>query len=117
MASIRLYLDEDVRPLLAHTLRERGYDAVSALDLGRIAMPDTAHFEYASEENRALLTFNIRDFVPLAARAMAEGKVFPGLVVSDQIEIRELLRRTLRLLGQRSAADMANTIVWLSDYR
>jgi predicted nuclease of predicted toxin-antitoxin system len=117
MASIRLYLDEDVRPLLAHTLLMRGYDAVSALDLGRFALPDAQHFRYAAQEGRALLTFNIRDFVPLASKAMADGSTFPGLVVSEQLDFRELLRRTLRLLGSRSAADIANTIVWLGDFR
>jgi hypothetical protein len=117
MAGIRLYLDEDIRPLIARTLCERGYDAVSALDLGRVAVPDPLHFEFASKEGRALLTFNIRDFVPLARKAMAEGKAFPGLIVSEQLGIRDLLRRTLRLLGQRSAVEIADSIVWLSDYR
>ena len=66
MADLRLYLDEDVRPRLAKVLRERGFDAVSAVELGRIAVSDAEHFAFAAQEGRALLTFNIQDFVPLA---------------------------------------------------
>ena len=117
MATIRLYLDEDVRPLLAEVLRERGYDVVSAIELQRIQMPDRGHFTHAAEEGRALLTFNIRDFVPLARSAMREGRSFAGLVVGEQIPFSELLRRVLRLVGTRQSEEIANTIIWLSDYR
>ena len=117
MTPARLYLDEDVRPLLAVTLRDRGYDAISAIELEHIGMPDSEHFAFAASEGRALLTFNIRDFVPLASRAMAEGTPFAGLIVSDQLPFGELLRRVLRLLGQRDADDLRNMITWLSDYR
>jgi predicted nuclease of predicted toxin-antitoxin system len=117
MAVIRLYLDEDVRPLLARTLRARGYDATSAVDLGRIQIPDQEHFQFAAGEGRAILTFNIRDFVPIALRAIEDRFKFSGLIVSDQIEFRELLRRTLRLLGSRQSEEIENSIVWLSDYR
>jgi predicted nuclease of predicted toxin-antitoxin system len=117
MAAIRLYLDEDVRPLLGRTLRARGYDAISAVDLGRIQNPDQEHFQFAAGEGRAILTFNIRDFVPIALRAIEDRLKFSGLIVSDQIEFRELLRRTLRLLGSRQSEEIENSIVWLSDYR
>lgn len=117
MAPSRLYLDEDVRPLLASVLRQRGFDVVSAVDLGRIAIPDADHFAFGAREHRAILTFNIRDFVPLAGQAMAAGERFAGLVVSEQIEFRELLRRTLRLVGSRSGEEIADTIVWLSDFK
>lgn len=40
MSLIRIYLDEDVRPLLAAVLREPGYDAVSAVELGRLSIPE-----------------------------------------------------------------------------
>lgn len=117
MSLIRLYLDEDVRPLLAEILRGRGYDVVSALEVKHIALPDSDHFRFARENGRALLTFNICDFVPLASEALRRGESFPGLIVSDQLPLGELLHRTLRLLGSRQAEDIINTILWLSDYR
>jgi hypothetical protein len=117
MATIRLYLDEDVRPLLARARRGRKFDAISAVELDRIQVPDADHFEFAAGEGRAFLTFDIRDFVLLARTAITMGRRFSGLVVSDQIDFRILLRRVLRLLGSRSAEEIADTIVWLSDFR
>jgi hypothetical protein len=117
MTPARLYLDEDVRPLLAITLRDRGYDVVSAIELEHIEMPDADHFGFAALEGRALLTFNIRDFVPLASKAMPEGKPFAGLIVSNQLPFGELLRRVLRLLGRCDAEGLRDNITWLSDYR
>ncbi len=117
MPAIRLYLDEDVRPLLTAVLRERGYDVVSAVELRRLGIPDTDHFEYAAREGRTLLTFNIRDYVPLAAAAIREKRDFAGLVVSDQVPFRELLHRVLRLLGRLQSNDIVGTIVSLGDYR
>ena len=35
MAPITLLLDEDVRPLLAEILRQRGYDAIQVLEVSR----------------------------------------------------------------------------------
>lgn len=35
----------------------------------------------------------------------------------DQLPLRELLRRTLRLLTALSAEEMANRFEWLSNYR
>ncbi len=39
-ADIRLYLDEDVRPMLAEILKMRGYDAVSCIELGKTGTTD-----------------------------------------------------------------------------
>lgn len=117
MGNIRFYLDEDVRPLLADILQERGYDAISAVRLGRIGIADEDHFIFAASQGRALLTFNIRDFIPIAKTWIRNEQAFAGLVVSEQMPLGELLRRTLRLLSQREEKDITNMIVWLSDYR
>jgi predicted nuclease of predicted toxin-antitoxin system len=101
LAKIRLYLDEDLRPLLAQVLRQRGFEADSAVDLGRLAIPDADHFAYATREQRAILTFNIRDFVPLATQAMARGDAFAGLVVSEQLEFRDLLAQLEHFAGRK----------------
>ena len=80
--SVKLYLDADITsaPLVATTLRQRGYDVVSAVAVGNNALSDEAQFTYAIEQGRVLLTFNIKDFIPLAEKLYAEGIEFPGLI-------------------------------------
>lgn len=117
MSRIRLYLDEDINPLLASALRQRGYDVISVHEMDRRAVSDRQHFEHATADHRAILTFNIRDFVPIACEAIQANHTLPGLVVSDQLPFGSLLRRSLRLMHAKAAEDIANTIVWLHDYR
>jgi hypothetical protein len=115
--SIRLYLDEDVHLLLAKVLRERAYDVISAHESGNRGKPDIEQFAFAVQHGRSVLTFNARDFVPIASDAMAKNQAFPGLIVSEQLPFRELLRRICRLLDSRTPEQIATTIVWLSDFR
>jgi hypothetical protein len=115
--AIRLYLDEDVHLLLATVLRQRAYDAISAHECGNRGRPDAEQFAFARQEGRSVLTFNARDYVPLAIEAISRTRAFPGLIVSDQLPFRELLRRTCRLLDSRMPEQIANTITWLSDFR
>ena len=115
--AIRLYLDEDVQLLLAKVLRERAYDAVSAHECGNRGKPDVEQFAFAIQQGRSVITFNARDFVPIAADAMAANQTFPGLIVSEQLPFRELLKRTCRLLDSKTPEQIATSIVWLSDFR
>lgn len=115
--AIRLYLDEDVYLLLAKVLRERAYDAISAHECGNRGKADIEQFAFAEQQGRSLLTFNARDFVPIAAKAMTANQAFPGLIVAEQLPFRELLRRTCRLLDSKTPEQIVSSIVWLSDFR
>jgi predicted nuclease of predicted toxin-antitoxin system len=74
MAQISLLLDEDVRPLLAEILRQRGYDAVHVLDLERTGKTDAEQLEFAVSQQRSILTHNIRDFLGLDRRYRTSGR-------------------------------------------
>jgi predicted nuclease of predicted toxin-antitoxin system len=65
MTQITLLLDEDVRPLLAEILRQRGYDAVHVLEVSRGGKSDLEQLAYAVSQGRAMLTHNIRDYLLL----------------------------------------------------
>ena len=95
---IRLYLDVDVDVKLTASLREAGYDCVSARETGNAALDDETQMVFAASEGRALLTHNIRHFVPLFERWWHAGLHHPGIVVSQQIPLGELRWRVLRLL-------------------
>jgi predicted nuclease of predicted toxin-antitoxin system len=105
-----------VWPGLAALLRERGFDATYASSVGRSGLDDVEQLAYAAQEGRAILTHNIKDFVPLAARSYFEGDSHAGIILSPQIEKGELARRTLHLLRALSAQEMANTVRFLSDF-
>ena len=77
MSKPALYLDEDVRPLLAEVLRQRGYDAVHVIEVKREGKSDVDQLEYAVENQRVILTHNIRDFVLLSREYSKELTPFP----------------------------------------
>jgi hypothetical protein len=43
-------------------------------------LSDATHTDYATAEGRALVTANIKDFVPLDARYRAAGQSYAGLI-------------------------------------
>lgn len=96
--AIGLLLDEDVRPLLAETLRQRGFDARHVAELKRSGFSDAEQLDFAVKQRRALLTHNIRDFLLLDREYRRRKGTHYGILVSDQVPFRELLRRTLRCL-------------------
>lgn len=117
MAKIALLLDEDVRRILADILRQRTYDAVHVIEVGRGGRSDLEQLEYAVSQRRAILSHNIRDYRLLHELYREQGKDHSGIIVSNQLPLRELLRRVLRCLSQRTAAEVENRLLWLHDFK
>ena len=117
MSGISLFLDEDVRVLLAEVLRSRGYTATHVLEAERTGISDSEQLAYAAEHKMAILTHNIRDYVVLHKSYQARGKSHFGIIVSEQIPFNDLLRRTLKCLSSNSGESLINTLIWLQDYR
>jgi len=77
-----LLLDEMFSDDIARQLRTKGYDVISAIaDLALVGLPDDQVLAYATAEGRALVTANIKDFVPLDARYRAAGQSHAGLIL------------------------------------
>jgi hypothetical protein len=120
---IKLYLDADITsaPLLAEILRQHGFDAVSAVEIGNADFFDDEQLRYAVEHQRVLLTFNIKDFIPLIeTEYYGKRREFPGLIVSPQIkgpQFSLLVRLVLNLLNHIDAASMQNTMRFLQEHR
>jgi len=115
--AIKLYLDEDVDPLLAHVLRERRIDCLSTKDARNLGHSDAQQLAFATSQGRAILTFNVKDFVRLAKDSAAPGGHHAGIIVSDHLPFRELLRRVLVLFQRHEQTDLADTLLWLQDFR
>lgn len=109
MTKIKLFLDEDVFPVLSEILRERGYDAVSAKEAGMLAKTDRENLGYATRDKRAVLTFNVSDYVILSR----DYSRHYGILVSPQRSLKEILSRLLFFLASHTAEDVRDSFHWL----
>ena len=55
MAEIKLYLDEDISHTVAEVLRSRGYDVLSAHEVGMRSKADDKQLDYAIENELFVL--------------------------------------------------------------
>jgi len=111
-----VYFDADVHPIVARIPRGRGFDALSANEAGHRQASDREQLDFAVARRRALVTFNVADFVREARGYAREGRDHCGIIVSDQLEVGELVRRMTKVLGSYSASDMINRFVWLQSF-
>lgn len=75
---------------------------------------DAEQLVYASQQQRCLISFNVKDFVLLHNEYAKEGKEHWGIIVSKQLPIGETLRRVLRVLQNNSQTSIKNRILFLS---
>jgi hypothetical protein len=79
---VPLLLDEMLSGTIAEQLRSRGHDVVAVVnDVSMIALPDEEILAAATADGRAVVTANIKDFVPLDQRYKASGRTHAGLVL------------------------------------
>ena len=77
-----LLLDEMFTDDIAQQLCAKGYDVISVVaDPALTGLPDDQILAYATTEGRALITANIKDFVPLDGRYRAAGQSHTGLIL------------------------------------
>jgi hypothetical protein len=77
-----LLLDEMFTDDIAQQLRIKGYDVISVVaDPALAGLPDDQILAYATAEGRALVTANIKDFVPLDTRYRAADQFHAGLIL------------------------------------
>jgi predicted nuclease of predicted toxin-antitoxin system len=117
---IRLYLDRHIMARLAVDLCGRGYDVLRTEEAARDTASDEDQLAFATAENRAIVTFNIRDFAPLHEAWQTAGRPHGGIIVSQQLGSRHygvLLQRMLRLLNQFTADEMRGNLVHLEQFK
>lgn len=78
---MKVYLDEDLSPGIALLLRKRAVDATSAHDVGNSQLDDRAQLEYATREDRAIVSRNVVDFLRLAHDAVATNTRHAGILL------------------------------------
>ena len=102
---MKLYLDEDLSPVIAQILRGRGVDTVSAHEAGMIGASDHEQLDHAAGEHRALVTRNAREFRILADRRVHAQQPHAGIVVCSPSvrgsEVAEIATALEALVRQR----------------
>jgi predicted nuclease of predicted toxin-antitoxin system len=100
---MRLMLDECVTPRGANCGWDLGVDVAHISYRGRSGVSDTALWEYAEAEGRAIVTINEGDFVSRAKRRTHKGLVLmpSGLGRSNQLEC---LRAICKFIADENAA-------------
>jgi hypothetical protein len=116
MSQPRFFTDEDSYGVTAVALRRAGFDAVSTPEAGRLRKSDESQLEWASQEGRVLVTFNVGHFADRHADWLRQGRHHAGIVVSSQRPIGDLLRRLLHLAGTLDAEAMRDRLEFLSDW-
>jgi hypothetical protein len=80
--SCPLLLDEMLSDTMALQLRAKGHDAQAVVaDPALVALPDDQILAHATSARRALVTANIKDFIPLDAAYRAAGHDHAGLIL------------------------------------
>lgn len=113
----KLLLDEQIWVYLAKLLRDQGFDVYHVTEMGLEQTPDPMILEKAVENHQAVVTFNIKDFVPLSVEHFEDGKEHYGIVLSDQISQGELQKRVTNLLNSITAEDLKNTVRYLQEFK
>ncbi len=81
---MRLLLDEHYSPEIARQLRTRGHDVVAVAERADlVGLGDDELLRRMAQEQRAILTNNVKDFVPLSSRAALERDDHFGLLLTS----------------------------------
>ena len=99
-----------ISPAVAGALRAVGADAVAAVERDALGLSDAAQLARAIHEKRALVTYDVTDFVLLARAAASAGREHHGIVLVaartlPPADIGGLVRALETLLAQRPAPD------------
>ena len=80
--SFPILLDKMFSGTIAQQLRAKGHDVQAVVaDPSLASLPDDQILPHAAATGRALVTANIKDFMPLDARHRAAGQAHAGLIL------------------------------------
>ena len=113
----RFYLDEDIDIALERALTNRGVDVISTLQAGNNGNTDEEQLIFANNENRIIITHNVRDFVILDKKFLNDDRIHHGIIVTDQLSIGTLLKRIMKIWFTLDADDMKNRFEFLSNWK
>lgn len=118
---MRLLLDEMYDPEIAEQLRRRGHDVAAISRSAHAGISDQQALALASDQGRALLTNNVRDFMVIHGDVLRAGGRHFGLVFTDdrsmpraKATVGRYVTALDELLAARRADDaLCNEVAWI----
>jgi hypothetical protein len=94
--------------VIAEQLRQRGYDVVSVQEMDRRTRSDAEQLAFATEQQRAFVTYNVTHFEQLMIDWFEAGQSHYGVIFIKEETIRRndfggLIRALMALLDQYPA--------------
>lgn len=119
---MKLLLDELYSPAIARQLRTRGHDVVAVAERADLVSLSNDDLRRMAQERRAIMTNNVKDFMPLANRAAQGDDDHYGLLfTSDKSMPRrsDAIGRVVDALDaflqrHQSEDSYRNQVQWLS---
>ena len=114
---ISLYLDEDLSDhQIVGALRLADFNVLTSRESNMDGQSDQAQLAKAVALGRAIVTANIRDFVPLHRDYILADQIHRGIVLVHQqrYSAGEILRRLVLLTSERRSID--SELHFLSNY-
>jgi predicted nuclease of predicted toxin-antitoxin system len=116
---VKLLLDENLSPTVAHRLRAEGFDVAHVRDRGIPGATDAEVLAKALAEDRILVTSNVDDFARLASAIDVHGGI---VLIEDGYLLREEQERVIRhsialiIAEYDNARDLVNRVlrIWLA---
>lgn len=110
---MKIYLDESVSVALAAVLLQHGVDCLTARDAGSLGVDDESQLLFATQQNRAILTHDTRDFLRLASMWAASGRSHAGILLVHQMALPVLLLRFRAFQIRYQQTEFVNQVLWL----
>ena len=116
MATIKVYLDEDVHTFIAPALRLRGWEALTTEEAQRRRASDRDQVTFATNQGYTILTYNSSDYPRLHYEIITSGETHAGIIVATQEDPRRNIRALFNLLNTLAAEAIRDQLVYLNNW-
>jgi len=113
---VRLLTDENVNNNIMRGLARRlpHLDFVSVRDVGLAGSPDLVLLKWAANEQRIILTHDLKTMVRDANQLVAQGEAMAGVIfVPDRLGIGRAINDLVRVLEDATESSMRNSVKYL----
>lgn len=97
----RLYTNENFRKRIVEILREFGHDVLTSFEAenANLSIPDDKVLDFATENERIVLTFNRKDFIQLHNQSIIHSGIIVCTEDKDNMALAQRIHNEILLLN------------------